>query len=354
MESHLYERLKDRIIDKDSSILSALKQMDASGTKLLFVFGGQKFLSIISIGDIQRALIKNIPLETPVHNIMRQQVLMADESEPVESIKETMIAKRIECMPVVNKQGKLVDIYFWEDLFGKEERRVKTDLGLQVVIMAGGKGTRLKPLTNILPKPLMPIGNKTILERIMDRFISVGCSDFFLSVNYKSDLIRYYFKSLGNHGYHLTFLEEDKPLGTAGSLYMLKGKIKKTFIVTNCDILIEQDFSDIYHYHVSERNELTIIAALKHYSIPYGTIESGAGGTLMSLTEKPELTFKINSGMYVLEPGILHEIPDNQHYHITELIKKVKKRGGKIGVFPVSEKSWKDIGDWHEYMKHVK
>jgi NDP-sugar pyrophosphorylase family protein len=167
-------------------------------------------------------------------------------------------------------------------------------------------------------------------------------------------MIRHYLGSLKNPAYNLTFIEEGKPLGTAGSLYMLKGKINKTFIVTNCDILIEQDFSDIYHYHVSEKNELTIIAALKHYSIPYGTIESGEGGKLISITEKPELTLKINTGMYILEPGLINEIPENRHYHITELIENIRKRGGRVGVFPVSEKSWKDLGDWDEYLKQVK
>jgi NDP-sugar pyrophosphorylase family protein len=216
--------------------------------------------------------------------------------------------------------------------------------------MAGGKGTRLKPITNILPKALIPIGESTILEHIMDRFAGIGCLNFHLSVNYKADMIRHYFKALNHPDYKISYFEEEKPLGTVGSLYLLKGKINQTFFISNCDIIIEEDYGEIYNYHKENKNEITIVAALKHYPIPYGTIETGNNGILLSLSEKPELTFKINSGMYILEPHLINDIPENTFYHITDLIDKVKSEGGKVGVFPVSENSWQDIGDWDEYL----
>ncbi len=148
-----------------------------------------------------------------------------------------------------------------------------------------------------------------------------------------------------------TYLEE--PLGTAGSLYLLKGKINNTFFISNCDIIIEEDYGEIYNYHKKNQNELTIVAALKHYAIPYGTLETGDNGILQKLHEKPELVFKINSGMYILEPHLLKEIPENKIFHITKLIENIKKRGGKVGVFPVSENSWKDIGEWSAYLKQI-
>ena len=137
-------------------------------------------------------------------------------------------------------------------------------------------------------------------------------------------------------------------MGTAGSMSLLKGKISETFFVTNCDILIEQDYSEILEYHKVNKNEITIVAALKHFPISYGTIETGENGKLKKLIEKPELTFKINSGMYILEPHLIDEIPVNEFFHITTLIEKVSNRGGNVGVFPVSEKSWKDVGNWSE------
>ena len=140
-------------------------------------------------------------------------------------------------------------------------------------------------------------------------------------------------------------------MGTAGSLSLIKEKINNTFFINNCDIIIEQDYSEILDYHKKNNNEITIVAALKHISIPYGTLETGENGILLEISEKPEYTFKINSGMYVLEPQLINEIPENTFYHITDLIEKVRSRNGKVGVFPVSEKSWVDIGNWNEYIK---
>ena len=221
-----------------------------------------------------------------------------------------------------------------------------------VVIMAGGLGTRLKPLTNVLPKPLIPIGEKTIIEEIFDRFGKHGCENFYISVNYKSDLIEYYLNNQ-HLPYALHFFKESQPMGTAGSLSLLKGKLNQTFFVSNCDILIEQDYSEILAYHRSNKNEITVVAALKHFPIAYGTIETGKNGKLIKLVEKPELTFKINSGMYILEPHLLEEIPGNELFHITQLIDKVLERKGNVGVFPVSDKSWKDIGSWEELKQHL-
>ena len=140
------------------------------------------------------------------------------------------------------------------------------------------------------------------------------------------------------------------PLGTAGSLHLLKDKIKDTFFVSNCDILIDQDYSDIIRYHRERQNEITLVAVLKEYYIPYGTLETKENGRLKSITEKPNLVFKINAGFYVLEPHLIKEIPCGEFYHITDLIEKLKKEGRNIGVFPVSEGAWTDVGNWEEYM----
>jgi NDP-sugar pyrophosphorylase family protein len=254
-------------------------------------------------------------------------------------------------MPVVNKDFQLVSVYVWDDVSTSKTRNEGIHLNLPVIIMAGGQGYRLKPLTNILPKPLIPLGEKTILEQIMDKFCEVGCPIFYLSLNYKAEMIMQYINTLQNSKYQIKYLQEEKPLGTAGSLFLLKGKIKSTFFVSNCDILIDQDISDIYEYHRTNENEITIVAALKHYPIPYGILETSKNGLLKSMTEKPELTIKINTGLYLLEPHLINEIPDNEFYHITTLIEKLQNEKRKIGVFPVSEKSWRDVGEWGEYLK---
>ncbi len=317
--------------------------MDILNKKLLIVLIENKFYGLLSAGDIQRAIIQNKPLETQVAEVLRKNIRIAKPEDNFETIRQMMFDFRMELCPVVNEHQEIVEVYFWEDVFQEKEPQPKEQFNLPVVIMAGGFGTRLKPITNVLPKPLIPIGEKTILEHIFQRFSKHGCNIFHLSVNYKAELIEYYLENQ-NLPYHLSYFKEDKPMGTAGSLSLLKDKIKETFFVSNCDILIEQDYSEILEYHKNNKNDITIVAALKHYPIPYGTLETLENGILETLNEKPELTFKINSGMYILEPHLLKEIPENQFFHITDLIEEVNTNGGKVGVFPVSEQSWKDIG----------
>lgn len=339
-------------IDGNSSVLTALKQMDKVGFKLLIVALKDTFLGLISIGDIQRSIIKNIDLNEPIKSIMRDDYIVSKSTDNIEDIKKLMLKIRSEFMPVVDEENKIIEVHYWVDLFTTQESKPFKELKLPVVVMAGGFGTRLRPLTYVMPKPLIPIGEKTMLEEIFDRFGKYGCNEFHISVNYKSDLIKYYIDSQ-KLPYQVSYLEEDKPMGTAGSLSLLKNKIKSTFFVSNCDILIDQDYSEILEYHKENKNEITIISALKHYPISYGTIETGEDGLLQNLIEKPELTFKINSGMYILEPHLIDEIPANEFFHITDLIDKVNSRGGRVGVFPISEKSWIDVGNWEEYLKLI-
>ncbi len=343
----------NNLIPPETTILSALKIMDSISQKLLIIVEGEKFIGVLSIGDIQRAIINQKNLDAPVTEILRSIITVAKVDEPEESIRRKMIELRTESMPVIDDEGFLKDVIFWEDIVNKETKRKKTQMSAPVIIMAGGKGTRLKPLTNVLPKPLIPIGDKTIIEEIMDSFAEHGCRDFFISVNYKAEMIQYYLDHELAGKYNVSYFKEEMPLGTAGSLHLLNGQIKDTFFVTNCDIMVDQDYAEIMAYHREAKNELTVVAALKHISLPYGTIETGENGVLTNLTEKPEMTFMINSGLYILEPHLIGEIPRNTFFHIITLIEKLKEQNRKVGVFPVSEKSWKDIGEWKEYFKFL-
>jgi dTDP-glucose pyrophosphorylase len=342
---------KDRAVEKDCSLLDCLKLMDSLDRKLLVVLENNKFQGLISAGDIQRAIIQNKSLDSPIEEILRKKIRVAKPEHSFETIKQMMFDFRMELCPVVDENQEVIKVYFWEDVFKENQLQPKSQFNLPVVIMAGGFGTRLKPITNVIPKPLIPIGEKTMLEHIFERFSKYGSREFHISVNYKADLIEFYLDSL-NLDISLNYIREEKPMGTAGSLSLLRGKINQTFFVSNCDILIEQDYSEILDYHRKSNSQITIVAALKHYAIPYGTIETGDLGYLEKLQEKPELTFKINSGMYILEPELLESIPENEFFHITHLIEKVRSSGGKVGVFPVSEKSWKDVGEWDVYLKN--
>ena len=341
------------ILSPKINLIDALKKMDNLGCKLLIVMEKQKFKGLISIGDIQRAIIKKIPLESSINLILRNDIEVAKTSDSKNTIKNKIFQLRAELMPVIDEDRNLKAIYLWEDFFPNVSKKVYSNIELPVVLMAGGKGERLRPLTNILPKPLIPVGDKTIIEEIIERFQKIGSKDFYLSIFYKADMIKYYFDELKNKEYNVNFILEKKPLGTGGSLHLLKNKINSPFFVTNCDILIDQDYSEIYDFHTKNCNEITIVSAVNLLKIPYGIINRNQDGDLLSMSEKPEMTFEINSGMYILEPHLISEIPINEFFHITQLIEKVKQRNGKIGIFPVTEKSWVDIGDWKKYIKEI-
>lgn len=346
------KKIESRCIISSESLLKALRQMDVQKVKMLFMFEDDRFVSILTIGDIQRAIVKNISLETPVAKVVERNKKFAYVGESMEAIREKMLRLRAECMPVLDEQCNLIDVIFWKDLFDKDESQSREKINIPVVIMAGGKGTRLKPLTNVIPKPLIPVGDKTILEEIMDQFEGIGCLKFYMSVNYKSDMMRFYIDQLDHH-YDIDFFEEPKPLGTIGSVSLLKGKITSPFFVSNCDIVIDQDYRDVYEYHQNNHNDLTIVTAVKSIKIPYGVIETGKDGLMTNLQEKPEQTYMINTGVYILNPELINEIPEGEFFHITHLMEKIKARGGRVGCFPVSEHAWRDMGEWPEYLKII-
>ena len=181
--------------------------------------------------------------------MIRKVFLSATVHDNIDRIHDIMLQQRIECMPILDDHRELVSVVFWDDLFPNSLKNAVVKLDYPVVIMAGGKGERLRPFTHVLPKPLFPIGEKTIIEHIIDKFLDVGCNKFFISVNHKADLIKYYLQNLHRENVNLSFFQEDKPLGTAGSLYLLKGKINSAFFVSNCDILVDQDLEKIVEYH---------------------------------------------------------------------------------------------------------
>lgn len=349
----MVDKIKERVISPNLSLLGAMKRMDEIGVKTLIVVEKDHFEGIITIGDIQRAIIKNIKLDSPISLILKKDKIYGYVEESEADVIEKMRRMRAEVMPVLDEHGELADVLVWSDFFLNEASKTREQIHLPVVIMAGGKGTRLKPLTNVIPKPLVPVGEKTILEVILDQFEEIGCHKFYMSVNYKSDIMRYYLDQL-EHQYDIEFFMEDKPLGTIGSVSLLKGKITTPFFVSNCDSINEQDYRDVWDYHVSNHNDMTIVTMVKSFKIPYGVIETGADGLMTSLKEKPEQTYQVNTGVYILNPELIDEIPEGEFFHITHLMEKVQARGGRVGCFPVSEHAWKDMGEWPEYLKMIK
>ena len=347
------EKLKKVLIKPDVTIKQAMKQMDAMGEKTLIVVDEQgRILATVTDGDVRRWILKGKNINAKLSNVMNRHPLTLQPGFIKEDAKKLMLDKQIECLPVIDDGRNVVAYLHWADLFEDRFKVFKT-INQPVVIMAGGEGARLHPFTKILPKPLMPIGDKPIIEIIINRFFDHGCRDFYLSMNYKSNLIKAYFSDV-EHPFKIKYVLEKKPLGTAGSLYLLKNRIKKTFFVSNCDVLIEADYADIIKFHHDRNNMITLVCAMKNFVIPYGVCEIHNDGNLKNINEKPEHHFLVNTGMYVLDPAVFGHMPKGHFYNMTDLINNLLKIGERVGVYPVSEKAWLDIGQFealHETLK---
>ena len=338
-------------VSKDITIKEAIKRLDKTAKKILIVVEkDNKLIGILTDGDIRRWIIKNGNLKEPIRTIMSKEPKYIKEKDRLNA-KDILKNNGIEAMPILNEKKEVIDIVFWDDEF--DEKLNKEQINNPVVIMAGGKGTRLYPYTRVLPKPLIPIGETPIVERIINKFRDYGCKEFYLTVNHKKNMIKAYFNEIEKN-YSVDYIEEDKPLGTAGSLYFLKDKIKETFFLSNCDILIDGNYLNMLDYHKESKAKITLITSLKHHVIPYGVMNVDEDGNLVEMIEKPEYDYLINTGMYILEPEVLEDIPINKFFHITELINYYIERKEKIGIYPVSEASWLDMGEVKEMENMIK
>ena len=333
-------RVDDLFITEDISVLDAMRKLDETGLGVLFVAPEGVLRAVVTDGDIRRYILKSLPLEGPV----REAANYSPYALPMEArarAKTALLEHGIGALPLLDKRGRVQDVVFAGGLDIDTHKKACAP----VVIRAGGWGTRLYPYTKILPKPLIPIGEMPIVEHIIHRFADVGCSAFTMIVNYKKSMIKSYFNDL-QKDYTVDYVDEDTPLGTGGGLSLLKGKVTQTFFLTNCDILIDADFGDIYQYHKEKGNVITMVCAVKHFTIPYGVVELGGDGDISGITEKPEMNFLTNTGVYVVEPSVIDGLAYNEPIPFTDIIADVRAAGGRVGVYPVSENSWMDMRSW--------
>jgi len=343
--------MKDIIVKLDITIRGAMKVLDKTAEKcLLVVDEDDKLLGSLTDGDLRRGILRGMSFSEDISGCYNKNpTIFTYGSLEIEDVKQFLRNKKLDLIPIVNNEHKVVDYVTWLSINGAVEAKKKLD-NFHVVIMAGGKGTRMEPFTKVLPKPLIPVHDKPIIEHIIERFTDMGCSDFHLTVNYKGKILKAYFEEL-KHDYSVSFVDENEPLGTAGSLQYLKGKFDKPFFVTNCDIIIKADYVNLYEFHQKGGNDITLVASAKEYIIPYGTCELNGDGHLSHINEKPKYDFLINTGLYILNPNVLSIIPKNKFYHITHMIDDLKNAGRRIGVFPIDDDAWIDIGQWTEYKK---
>lgn len=340
------ERIANYIGEVSLSIVDAMSRIDANSKGILFIVDELgKLVGSLTDGDIRRWILKS--------GDIKKSVSFAMNSHPkyryignAGDLTNFMLNNSITAVPLLDCEKSIVDIFFLNEdsIFDGCGNSLN---GVSVVIMAGGRGTRLYPYTKILPKPLIPIGDTPIVERIINHFCEFGITNFYMSVNYKKGMIRSYFDDIDSN-YSIEYIEEVKPLGTGGSLKLINDSLDKPFFVTNCDTIVLADYSNVYHHHIESGNDITVVSALKNFQIPYGVLKTGNDGELVNMEEKPKLSYFINTGMYIVNPSVLELIPDGVVFHMTNLVEKVMENNGKVGTYPVSEDSFLDMGEMDE------
>lgn len=340
----------------NNSILEAMEKIDKNGCRILLLINDkEELVATLSDGDIRRFLVRNGDINSNIGDIANYcpKYVYEDDKNKVEEFLATGIA----AVPVVNKERKIIEIIIngFNSAFQTTQHVDRDDIkDVDIIIMAGGKGTRLYPYTKILPKPLIPIGESPILERIINGFVSRGAQRIILIVNYKKEMIKAYFSEFNTEASSIEFVEEEKPLGTAGGLGLVKKDLSNPVIVTNCDIIVRTDYGDIIRYHKANENDMTIVSSLKRTVIQYGVVHTNKDGTVEDIEEKPEISFMINTGMYVLNPSCIDLIPEDKYYNMDEFTRELINKKKKVGIYPVAERAFWDMGEFEEMKRMEK
>ncbi len=346
------DRLAELLVAPDTSIKEALRRMSAGGEKILFVADDQqRLIAVLSDGNVRRFILNTGGISGTVRDCCNFNPIFIHENYDRETLKKLLLKEKIEVIPIIDTEKRVTGVLRWCDLFGEEKNKY-TPIHCAVVIMAGGLGSRLDPFTRILPKPLIPINDKSVIDIIMENLAQHDVTRFHLSINHKARVLKAYLEEK-EANYEINYIEEEVPLGTAGSLKFLEGQVSTDILVTNCDVIFDVDYSEILKFHINKSNDITIVGALHHFTVPYGVCSIGNGGQLVGLEEKPEYDFLVNTGMYIIRPEMLSLIPSDTFFNFTDLIEKAKGRNCNVSVFPIDDKAWIDVGQWEEYRKAV-
>lgn len=345
--------MKNYLINVKKSIRNALAKLETNNEKCLIVINDNyKVVGSLTDGDIRRALLKNKSLDNQIQTLIKKKPIWIKINEI--NLENTLVIDEkikkcinlikddhIDIVPIVNNKEKLLKILFTKD-YKKILYKNNNLSKLPVLIMAGGRGTRLKNFTNFFPKPLIPVEDTTAVEYIINNFLNYGVKNFFMSVYYKKNLIKSYLKE--NKFKNVRFLEEKIPMGTAGAISLLKGKINNDFFLINCDSILSINLENFYEFHKKNNFSITLVASSKKITIPYGTCSVGKSGSLKKISEKPNIKFLASVGLYLMKPEIIKYVTKNKPLDMNNLIEIVKGKKKKIGIFPIGENNWIDVG----------
>lgn len=333
-----------------TSIREVMERIDVSGKGIALVLDErQHLIGTITDGDIRRAILAGLNLDVPVSNLLAQRQAAFDFgplTAPVgtddPALLHLMNETGVRQIPLVDEENRVVDVAFLSDLAKEYE------LPLRAVVMAGGFGTRLRPLTNDLPKPMLPVGSKPLLELIVDQLKRAGIRRLNVATHYKGEMISEHFKDGQDFGVEIRYVKEDQPLGTAGALSLLEDS-EEPLLVINGDILTRVDFREMLNFHREHKADLTIAVRQYEFNVPYGVVETD-GVTVKGISEKPTVRQFINAGMYLLNPSVRRLIPNGQPYDIPDLVHRMIAEARPVVCFPVRE-YWLDIGIEDQYVK---
>lgn len=338
------KNIDDILIRESASILDVLQIIDKSSKQLAIVVDEEKkLLGTVSDGDIRRALLKNISLNDSIENIYFRTPTVANINDSKEELINICKVKKLHQVPIVDDYGNLVGLEILDELISKDKKTNK------VILMVGGLGTRLRPLTDNIPKPMLKVGKKPILQTIIEKFAEYGYTDIVLCVNYKSDIIQDFFKDGSEFRVNIEYIFEEQRMGTAGALSLLKSKPTEPFFVMNGDLLTNVNFEHLDNYHTSNNSMATMCVREYDLQVPYGVVNV-ENSKILSIEEKPTHKFFVSAGIYMLSPEVLEYIPQNEFYDMPTLFEKLISEEKNIISFPLRE-YWLDIGRLEEYKK---
>lgn len=333
---------KKFIIAPDASIREALQIIDEGAERIaLITDSANRLIGAISDGDIRRGLLKGMNLDDSIEPIYNRQPFLGRLDESTELIKKRALNNKIFQIPIVDQNGVLIGVEIFNELLENQTR------SNTLVIMAGGLGTRLGELTKDTPKPMLPVGNKPILETIIDNYVKCNFKNIIISVNYLSHVIEDYFGDGDRFGVKIRYIHEDKRLGTAGALDLMRDYLIDPFFVMNGDILTNINFEHLYDFHLS-RNALGTMCVREYdFQVPYGTVHI-ENDKILSIDEKPVHSFYVSAGIYMFSPLVLNHVPSDQFFDMPSLFESIIKKNEIAASFPMRE-YWLDIGHLKDY-----
>lgn len=346
------------VLNKNKKISDAIKALNITGSKTLIVVNNKKkkkLLGTISDGDIRKNLIKkNINLDTPLSQIINKNPFkFFSKSFNFEIAKNKFLSNSYDLIPIVDDNNHVIKVIDWDFIYNFKEKSNNDYLDSSIIIMAGGQGLRMKPFTDILPKPLLPINGKPIIEIIINNFLKYKPNNIFVSINFKAEYIKLSLENFIKNK-QIKFIKEHKPLGTIGAIKKINHQKIKNIIIANCDSIYNFDVAKIYDNHIQNKSKFTVVLSPSFYKHSYGNCLIDLDGSIKAIEEKPEINFLNLIGFYIIDKSLIKFIPKDKVYHATDLIEVCLKKKIKVNTYTLDKNEWFDIGQWSELNNYLK